>query len=1022
VRVGFDGGESVAYRAAIIRGVGFFVCAGLALTLGLTHTTWATDPPKAPVGLPLPALPGAPEEPSFPLFDPAKPITAPAQVPPSTALPAPRVTGNVTAFQRPPAVTQPPKPPMDDPFAEPPLAPKSDLPSATFLPEGSRVNLPVYPKQKIRFGPRYSQAPSWKLLPSDDENIQKLLYTGGVIVSVIYTSGDRGMQEVEFAADNIVAWVKSKKKPAASGDLNAPLEGNSDGSEVEMYLLGQVVIRQFTAGANGQRNIDQVMRANEIYYEVSRNRAVAVNGHLQFHIDGLAGNMNLFADTINQLGPNEIQAVKARINASRRPSDPGIQYTTSESTFTRERKNRTNIFGIPYRNLLTGEPDFGYEQILTSYNVTPRIFDVPFFYLPRSKNDINEPFGPLAGFAFGNDQVLGFRAYFTWDMFKLTGLRGRPGDRWQLFTDYLSLRGGAIGSEYDYVGRDLFDLGPRTGREGFDQPYNGLFRFYMLQDSRKNHVPNPRFDTDNLGGGRGEEPIPPQWRGRVQWRHNQDLYENGTTFLRVMAQTTYISDKNILELLYKNEFDTGMNQQTFAFINGEVGNLGGSLLVQDRFERPFVTDTNWLPKAEGHLIGQSFLNFFTYSSRADVGYAELRPASIQPLPVTVTDRPVETGRFHWNQRLEMPFDLGPIRLVPYGMVDLAYYTQDIRNYNGGYDRFAAGGGDKMFTTFLGPTLDKSGEARGRFVGAGGLEASMTMSRVYSDVKSDIWNLNGLNHKATWRANYYTAYSDTPYYQLPQLDRLNDDATDQNYRTTRPRQYDYVDYRDPKVSRELALSPLFDPSQYAIRRLVDNRPDTLDTMQVLQLGLNQRLQTKRGYTGAEHIVDWMTLDLSASIFPDPARDNYGNSYGFLEYDFLMHVGDRMSINSAGWVDPIENGTKYFNAGLNFNRPDGTNFFLTYRHIDPVGSRALIGSVSYQLNSKYSVSFATSYDFGFNQALFNQVSLTRVGSDASMLLGFTFNPIIGNVGFQFAIIPNFAGISPGRIGQGVIFGQR
>jgi hypothetical protein len=984
----------------------------------------AVDPPSVP-SVKVPTLP-ATEEVPFPLYDPAK------QAPkPDVASPSPRVVGTTTSFQK----SQPPKPPAppdrsDDPFLEKPKdkdestkprEKEQDAEDATFLPGGRAINLPQATKQKLSFGPRYSQAPSWKLLPSDQDNVQKLLYTGGVIVSVVYLTEGRGFNEVEFSANDVVAWIKNpnKKKPQGN-DLNAPLQSDEGKTEVEMYLVGEVVIRQFTVDPAGKRNIDQILRADEVYYDVPRNRAVSVNSHLQFRVDGLPNTIHMYAPTINQLGPNEFQALEPTINASRRPGDPGLQYTTRESVFTREKKVRTNIFGIPYRSIVTGEEEFGYEQILTSYNVVPRIYDTPIFWLPRTKNDISEPFGPLAGFAFGNDQVLGFRAFLSWDMYKLTGLRGRPGDRWRLDTDYLSLRGGAIGTEYEYVGKDLFDLGPKTGLPGFDQPYNGVFRIYMLQDSRKQNVENPIFETDNIGGNRGPEPLPPQWRGRIQWRHNQDIYENGISYLRLMSQIAYISDKNIIELLYKNEFDTGPNQQTFVNLYGAAGNLGGGLLYQQRFERPWVTETNWLPKADGYLLGQNFLDIFTYSSRADAGYAQLRPATIQPLPVTVTSRDVETARFHWNQRLSAPLDLGPVRFTPYGVLDLAHYTQDLRNYNGGFNRWQAGWGGNMFTTFLGPTLASPGEDRSRFYGGGGAEASITFSKVYQDVYSDIFNLNGLNHKATWRANYFSSYSDQPYYMFPELDRLNDDTTDQSYRTERPRQYDVV--RDPTKARELALSPLFDPQQYAIRRLTDGRWDTLDTTQVLQLGLNQRLQTKRGYPGAQHIVDWMTLDLSASYFPDPARDNYGAGWAFLQYDFLWHVGDRMSINSAGWVDPIENGTRYYNVGLNFNRPDGTNFFITYRNIDPIGSRVLSGNVGYQLNSKYGVTFSSSFDFGFNQSLWNQVSLTRVGADATMFLGFSFNPIIGNVGFQFALIPNLAGMNPNRLTQGVLFGQR
>src|SRR5207237_5818979 len=135
--------------------------------------------------------------------------------------------------------------------------------------------------------------------------------------------------------------------------------------------------------------------------------------------------------------------------------------------------------------------------------------------------------------------------------------------------------------------------------------------------------------------------------------------------------------------------------------------------------------------------------------------------------------------------------------------------------------------------------------------------------------------------------------------LPQLDRLNDDATDQALRDIRPLQPVF----NPDKGLFLALSPLFDPQLYAIRRLVDNRIDTLDSIQVVQLDVRQRLQTKRGFPGQEHIVDWMTLDLSASVFPESKRDNFNNTLGFLEYDYLWNIGDRTALTSTGWIDPV-----------------------------------------------------------------------------------------------------------------------
>ena len=54
-----------------------------------------------------------------------------------------------------------------------------------------------------------------------------------------------------------------------------------------------------------------------------------------------------------------------------------------------------------------------------------------------------------------------------------------------------------------------------------------------------------------------------------------------------------------------------------------------------------------------------------------------------------------------------------------------------------------------------------------------------------DVQSDLFNVNGIFHKIVLSADYYNAHSNTPHTDLPQLDRLNDNASDQALRDIRP---------------------------------------------------------------------------------------------------------------------------------------------------------------------------------------------------------------------------------------------
>ena len=348
---------------------------------------------------------------------------------------------------------------------------------------------------------------------------------------------------------------------------------------------------------------------------------------------------------------------------------------------------------------------------------------------------------------------------------------------------------------------------------------------------------------------------------------------------------------------------------------------------------------------------------------------------------------VDTGRFDLMQELSLPFSAGPVRFAPYGLLDLTGYTNDL-----------------------------SGDSTGRIWGGGGTRASVPLSRLYEDVSSDLFNVRGLYHKAVFGANYLYARTNVPFTKLPMLDRLNDDATDQAWRNMIPFEPTYITgLNGPLLANAPSPDSVFNPQRYAIRRLVLNKPDTLDDINVLQLDLRQRLQTKRGYPGLEHTVDLVTLETSLSYFPDAERDNFGHPFAFAEYDFLWNVGDRTALTATGWFEPYSHGSRYYTFGSYFNRPDRTTFYLGYRQVDPLNSRAVIASVGYQLSNRYYLSGSASYDFGINQALSNSLMLTRTGTDMTVTVGITYNSLVNNFGFQFLVVPNLlTAFSGSRLG--------
>src|SRR5205823_5635239 len=106
-----------------------------------------------------------------------------------------------------------------------------------------------------------------------------------------------------------------------------------------------------------------------------------------------------------------------------------------------------------------------------------------------------------------------------------------------------------------------------------------------------------------------------------------------------------------------------------------------------------------------------------------------------------------------------------------------------------------------------------------------------------------------------------------------------------------------------------------------------------------------------------------------------RDDFGSSLAFLEYDWTWNIGDRTTVVSTGWFDPLDEGARFWTIGTYVARPDRTNFFLGYRQIDPLESKAVTAAITYVFSPKYAITGSTTYDFGTQQNQSTAVTLAR-----------------------------------------------
>lgn len=961
----------------------------------------ASLPPVAPLVLaqapaPQPSVP----QPTVPPPS-VPPPTVPQPVNPAPIAPSPNpppINPPIVAPAAPPAVATPPVipgptqlPPPPPPVTIGPIGgPKQGEPAKA----GSSRNLTVRPRSAL----------VKPMIATDKapDGTEIAVWTGGLILTVSLPDTKKGVLDVE--GDRLVLWNKGKS-PDATKNLQTP-EGETS-NQLEFYIAGHVEMRY--TGPKGQT---ETLYADEVYYDVSRNVAVATQGELVMRDPKLPFPLHMQSPLLYQLNAQTYEASSSDIFSTVLPSDPGLQILVRKSRVVEKKEVRKNIFGFPHTDPKTGEPLVETERYFTGRDMIVTLEGVPIFYWPYYTANIEEPLGPLKAISGNYNQIFGISFFTTWDVYSLLGMRRVENTGWQLYLDELTRRGPAIGSSFNWSGTDLF---------GLPGKFDTITKAYAIWDS----------GIDVVGSGGSEIPVSaynplvppvagpsplyvpighPDFRGRFLERINAQDMPDGFS---AQVQAAPISDFNFMQQYYQWEYLNDLNQETYAYLKQQKDNWMWNLFVEPT-TLPWFTKTRWLPKADGFLDGLNFTDWLIYDGRVSAGYAQLRPTDQAPFAYLPTDVNVNTVRLDLWQQLSAPFQLGAFKLIPYVVGDVAYYSEGVGTNP-----------QQEALRMLEPATFSQGIAgppEGRIYGGAGLRASVPFSRLYPDIQSDLFNVDGIYHKVVLSGNYYNAYSNVSYNQLPQLTRLNDDVSDF---TLRDMHVLYPSLLGGVTGNMLAYSPIYNPQDYAVRRLVDFLPDTLDTIEAGTVDLRQRWQTKRGFGDNQHIVDWMTLDVSATLFPDSHRDDFGHTLGFVDYDWLWNIGDRTALFSNGWFEPYDYGARVFAFGATINRPDTTNFLLSYRQLDPLGSRAVIAQVTFPFSAKYALTASTTWDFGVHNQVYS-ILLTRKGTDVMLGLGISYNSIINNFSFTFEVIPNLLLSrlrpgSPGAMGAGPVGGM-
>jgi hypothetical protein len=892
--------------------------------------------------------------------------------------------------------------------------------------------------------PRSGRRMQMVQLPTTPEGVKTYIFRGGItLVSRTAKSGT-----IDIEADEAVIWrAPDNKKGEPAVGPNGETWVDDSRQPMEVYLEGNVILRQDEnkfAGKGDQRTV----RAPRMYYDFLTDRFLAPNAEIDMFAPSLLAPIKIKSPLIQQFRrpvqlPNgtfvlseqpEIRAEPAVMTGSRFP-DAGYTLRNSSIDLTRHTKPLTN----PNTGQQVKDPDDPdappQEELVWKLDARQNFYfagPIPVFYWPHVVMDLDDLEPPLRMIGFATNNYFGQQLRVDFNGFRLINRR-RPKfiDIWNVDVDYLSARTKdfpALGSEMGWFGADLIqDLRDpyredRNPQEHITKSYFGYFDIWGLKDAGIDVLgTGPAIVTNGPPGAgkagfqRQADPPFQSDRGRFNIRHNQRFLpeddEHRFEELRLQVEVAYASDRNFIEEYYKRLFDTGLDQETLAYGIWQKDNQYANIWAEGNFQN-WYTDTQWLPRVDYYRLGDSFFNnLFTYYTHSGMDYATIHTdvmvnnpnlfAFLPFDPISNTTGTFSSGRFYTNHELDMPLNFGNVvRFVPYVQGQAVGWSDQL------------GGG---------PLGHQPTGAMGRIWGAAGARAEVTAWKKYPNVESELLNIHGLNNKLSLFADARTAYSNQQLNKIAVQDDLNDNT------------YEYVLRYEALTQFTGGLLPFpYDPRHLLLRQTLSPITDTTDiqaSINTVQLGLHQRLQTKRGPIGKRRIVDYMTLDASTTYFPTANRDNFGTPWGQAMYNYQWYLGDRTSIVSSGWFDffklvgstPLAsvtgynpNGLNIITSGISISRPPRSNIFLGYSIIDtgPIKTSAINVSMSYWLSPKWYGTFSESYDFGDAVSLGTMFAFTRIGADYLTTIGLTVDPQRQSYMFAFSITPR---LSPG-LGSG------
>jgi len=384
-----------------------------------------------------------------------------------------------------------------------------------------------------------------------------------------------------------------------------------------------------------------------------------------------------------------------------------------------------------------------------------------------------------------------------------------------------------------------------------DPSNDGFLSFYYLDDQN----PNLNFTS-----------LPRPIIGSDRYRIKYDQKVNLTESLYGKARIDVLSDAFVMQDFFQEEFALNPQPDNYVSLTYRSDNYTATGLVQFQANDFFQT-VERLPEGAFETARTPWFGTpIFYESSTTVGFLTQAFAEGTSLIPNYDTLRADT----WHQWSYPARFFGWLNVIPRAGLRATYYEQ---------------------TTLAAQPFQHTGAKVKPMLNAG-LEASFKLTKVYNEVDSRAWGLDGMRHTI----QPYMDYSHVTNFGFSPASRLL-------YDTLQP------------------------TTQYSLIQFPDfNAVDSIDDWDILRLGFRNRLQTRRDNS----TVNWLELDTFFDVnFNNPySLTDVSNLYNTLRFEPVpwayVSFGSQIPLTSAGFTE--------LNTELNVMLTPDLQVTLGHRYLD------------------------------------------------------------------------------------------